>query len=83
MPQETAAQAGVGPSLVNTDTNNVSPRVGFAWRVSRSTVVRGGTGLFYPTAAAQGIRDALSRSPFRYGIRPPSRPSRKASPPAP
>ena len=69
VPQETAAEAGVGPSLVNSDTNNVSPRVGFAWRVSKSTVVRGGTGLFYPTAAAQGIRDALSRSPFRYGIR--------------
>ena len=69
VPQITAEQAGVGPSLVATDTNNVSPRVGFAWRVSRSTVVRGGTGLFYPTAAAQGIRDALSRSPFRYGVR--------------
>jgi hypothetical protein len=69
VPQETAAEAGVGPSLVNTDANNVSPRVGFAWRVSKATVVRGGTGLFYPTAAAQGIRDALSRSPFRYGIR--------------
>ena len=69
VPQETAAQAGVGPSLVNTDTNNFSPRVGFAWRVSPSTVIRGGTGLFYPTAAAQGVRDALSRSPFRYGIR--------------
>jgi hypothetical protein len=69
VPQVTAAEAGVGPSLVNTDANNISPRVGFAWRVSKSTVVRGGTGLFYPTAAAQGIRDALSRSPFRYGIR--------------
>ena len=33
-----------------------------------STVIRGGTGLFYPTQAAQGIRDALSRSPFRYSI---------------
>jgi Carboxypeptidase regulatory-like domain/TonB dependent receptor len=69
VPQETAAEAGVGPSLVNSDTNNISPRVGFAWRVSKATVVRGGTGLFYPTAAAQGIRDALSRSPFRYGVR--------------
>ena len=36
-PQETAAEAGVGPSLVNSDANNVSPRVGFAWRVSKST----------------------------------------------
>ncbi len=69
VPQVTAEQAGVGPSLVNTDTNNVSPRVGFAWRVSPATVIRGGTGLFYPTAAAQGVRDALSRSPFRYGVR--------------
>ncbi len=69
VPLETAAQAGVGRSLVNTDANNFSPRVGFAWRVSPRTVVRGGSGLFYPTAAAQGIRDALSRSPFRYGIR--------------
>ena len=69
VPQVTAEQAGVGPSLVNTDTNNVSPRVGFAWRVSTATVIRGGTGLFYPTAAAQGVRDALSRSPFRYGVR--------------
>jgi len=67
--QETAEQAGVGPALVNNDANNFSPRVGFAWRVSPATVIRGGTGLFYPTAAAQGIRDALSRSPFRYGVR--------------
>ena len=69
VPLETAAQAGVGASLVNADANNISPRVGFAWRVSPKTVIRGGTGLFYPTAAAQGIRDALSRSPFRYGVR--------------
>jgi hypothetical protein len=69
VPLETAAQAGVGRSLVNADANNISPRVGFAWRVTPKTVIRGGTGLFYPTAAAQGIRDALSRSPFRYGVR--------------
>jgi hypothetical protein len=69
VPLETASQAGVGRSLVNADANNVSPRVGFAWRVTPKTVLRGGSGLFYPTAAAQGIRDSLSRSPFRYGIR--------------
>jgi hypothetical protein len=57
-------------SLVNTDKNNFSPRVGFAYRLGENskTVIRGGTGLFYPTQAAQGIRDALSRSPFRYSI---------------
>ena len=58
-------------SLVRNDTNNFSPRVGFAYRLDESnkTVLRGGVGLFYPTQAAQGIRDALSRAPFRYSIR--------------
>jgi hypothetical protein len=70
VPIETADQVGVGRELVNSDKNNLSPRVGFAWRVGNDnkTVVRGGLGLFYPTQAAQGIRDALSRSPFRYNI---------------
>ncbi|MPZ21442.1 MAG: TonB-dependent receptor plug domain-containing protein [Luteitalea sp.] len=71
VPTIVASDLGVGRSLVKNDTNNVSPRVGFAYRLDESnrTVLRGGVGLFYPTQAAQGIRDALSRNPFRYSVR--------------
>src|SRR5262249_6565876 len=63
----TAKDAGVGRGLVNADTNNVAPRVGVAWALNERTVLRGGYGVFYPTAAAQGIRDALESSPFNQG----------------
>ncbi len=65
----TAAEVGVSESLVNTDMNNFSPRVGFAYRLGGSdrTVVRGGAGLFHPTVAVQGVRDLLASNMFRYG----------------
>lgn len=64
----TADQAGLPDTLLNTDTNNFSPRVGFAWRLDESnkTVLRGGFGLFHPTVAVQGIRDLLATNEFRY-----------------
>jgi hypothetical protein len=45
--------------------------VGFAYRpgAGDKTVIRGGAGLFYPTHSAQGVRDALSRSPYRASTR--------------
>ncbi len=66
----TADRVGVGRALINTDRNNVSPRVGFAYRLDESnkTVLRGGFGIFHPTGAAQGARDIMSRNPFRYSI---------------
>jgi hypothetical protein len=64
----TADQAGVGRGLVKTDRNNLAPRLGVAWRVTDKTVLRGGYGVFYPTASAQGIRDALGSSPFNHGL---------------
>ncbi len=64
----TADEAGVSRGLVNTDRNNFAPRLGIAWRVTDKTVLRGGYGIFFPTAAAQGIRDALASAPFNQGL---------------
>ena len=63
----TADQVGVGRGLVRTDTNNIAPRLGAAWRLTEKTVLRGGYGLFYPTSAAQGMRDAIATNPFNQG----------------
>jgi hypothetical protein len=65
----TAKEAGVSRGLINADKNNLAPRLGMAWRLNDSTVIRGGYGLFYPTSAAQGIRDALGSTPFNQGRR--------------
>jgi hypothetical protein len=47
-PFVTADQAGLPATLRRTDRNNISPRIGIAWRPSDSgrTVVRGGFGLY-------------------------------------
>ncbi len=47
-PFVTAEEAGLPKTLRQTDTNNISPRIGVAWRPSEDgrTVVRGGFGLF-------------------------------------
>ena len=61
-------RSGLPDTLINTDKNNFSPRVGFAWRLDESnkTVLRGGFGLFHPTVAVQGIRDLLATNEFRF-----------------
>ena len=66
LPVVTAAQSGlgIGRGLVRTDKNNFAPRVGAAFRVTDKTVVRGGYGLYFPTSAAQGIRDPLATNSF-------------------
>ncbi len=60
--------AATRDTLINTDKNNFSPRVGFAWRLGGDdqTVLRGGFGLFHPTVAVQGVRDLLGTNEFRY-----------------
>jgi hypothetical protein len=65
-----ASDVGAPNTLVNADKNNWSPRVGFAQRLDQQgkTVLRGGFGLFHPTAAVQGIRDLLAANEFRYTI---------------
>jgi len=65
-----ADSLGLSDALIKTDKNNISPRVGFAWRLGGNdkTVVRGGFGLFHPTVAVQGVRDLLATNEFRYGV---------------
>jgi hypothetical protein len=64
----TASQAGLGRGLVRMDKNNIAPRLGFAYKIGDKSVLRGGWGVFYPTSAAQGIRDAIGTNPFNQGV---------------
>ena len=46
---------------INTDTNNVSPRVGFAWSPSAShnVIVRGNAGLFFDRVPLRAVANAI------------------------
>ncbi len=46
---------------ITTDTNNVSPRIGFAWSpfANSHTLVRGGAGIFYDRVALRPLANAL------------------------
>jgi hypothetical protein len=55
---------GIGRGLVRPDKTRFGPRFGFAWALTDKSVLRGGWGMYYPTSAAQGIRDPLASNGF-------------------
>jgi hypothetical protein len=59
---------GVGRGTVRMDKTDVSPRIGVAYRLGSKSVIRGGYGIYYPTSAAQGIRDPIATNPFNQAI---------------
>ena len=65
-----ASQSGldIGRGLVRTDKNNFAPRIGLAFRLTDKSVIRGGYGFYYPTSAAQGIRDPIATNPFNQSL---------------
>ena len=62
----TPASPGVPPGLIHPDYNNLSPRLGLAWKVAklrRSTVVRLGYGIYYNGQAYIGLAQSLTQQP--------------------
>jgi hypothetical protein len=55
-------QGGVPRSTVDTDWNNLGPRVGFAYQANERTVVRGSYGIFYSLDRG-GIDNQLTENP--------------------
>ena len=45
------------------DTNNIQPRVGFAWQLNDKTVVRGGYGLYFNTNSHQNLIVTVTNPP--------------------
>src|SRR5262245_28955384 len=52
---QTSSQAGLPLNITKNDTNQIAPRLGFAWRpFGDRTVVRGGFGTFYEAEGTSG-----------------------------
>jgi hypothetical protein len=58
-------QAGLPTSLIRPDRNNISPRVGFAWRPipKKSMVIRGGYGTYYNSSVYNTIASNMAQQP--------------------
>ena len=63
-------RAGSG-GLIKPDRNNFAPRVGFAWKVEKNTVVRGGYGINYNLSQYGTIITQLAyQPPFAMALTP-------------
>ena len=52
-------------ALLNTDANNIAPRIGFAWRMKPGTILRGGYGVSYNAGSYSTIaRQLVGQPPF-------------------
>jgi Carboxypeptidase regulatory-like domain/TonB dependent receptor len=63
-----ANQYSLGRGTVRADKHDFAPRVGLAYRIGDKSVIRGGYGIYYPTSAAQGIRDPIATNPFNQSV---------------
>lgn len=59
---------GLGRGTIFADKLDFAPRIGAAYRIGDKSVIRGGYGIYYPTSAAQGIRDPIATNPFNQGV---------------
>ncbi|HET7114726.1 MAG TPA: TonB-dependent receptor, partial [Pyrinomonadaceae bacterium] len=55
---------GVPRSGFDADKNNFAPRVGFAWSIGESTVLRGGYGIYYDQSPLAPTESLYFNSPF-------------------
>src|SRR6185436_15632400 len=66
LPGQSGPYSGALPSsLVKPDKNNISPRIGFAWRPipKKSMVIRGGYGTYYNTSVYNTIANNMAQQP--------------------
>jgi len=63
---QTGVYSGQYPEgLIRTDTNNIAPRAGFAWRVAQGTILRGGYGISYNAGSYSAMaRQMVNQPPF-------------------
>lgn len=64
LPQVVIAGREVPRSLMDVEKHDFGPRVGIAFRLTGSTVIRTGYGLFFDTIPASYFQDAVENIPF-------------------